>query len=82
MTLKRIIGSVAKCAGGLLLLLAAVEVVLVFYYRPTLENAYVDGRPRSIPYWLTGESVGFAFGAFLTVIGGSLLWGGTRWRRP
>src|SRR2546425_645505 len=58
----------------------AIEIVLVFYYRPTLEYAYVEGRPRSIPYWLTGESVGFAFGAFLTVIGGALLWGANRWR--
>jgi hypothetical protein len=84
MTIKRIIriiGFVATCAGWLLLVLAAFEVVLVFYYRPTLEYTYVEGRPRSIPYWLTGESVGFAFGAFLTVIGGSLLWGGNRWRR-
>ena len=69
-------------AGGLLLVLAAVEVVLVFYYRPTLEYAYAEGRPGSMPYWLTGESVGIAFGAFLAVIGGSLLWGGNRWRRP
>jgi hypothetical protein len=37
MTIKRITGVVATCAGGLLLVLAAVEVVLVFYYRPTLE---------------------------------------------
>ena len=82
MTFKRIIGFVATCAGWLLLLLAAVEVVLVFYYRPTIEYAYVGDQPRSIPHWLTGESVGIAFGAFLTVVGGCLLWGGTRWRRP
>jgi hypothetical protein len=83
MTIKRVMGFVATCAGWLLLVLAAFEVVLVFYYyRPTLEYIYVEGRPGSIPSWLTGESVGFAFGAFLTVIGGSLLWGGNRWRRP
>ena len=80
MPIKRIMGFVATFAGWLLLVLAAVEIVLVFYYRPTLEYAYVEGRPRSIPYWLTGESVGFAFGAFLTVIGGALLWGANRWR--
>jgi hypothetical protein len=80
MTIKKIMGFVATFAGWLLLVLAAVEIVLVFYYRPTLEYAYVEGRPRSIPYWLTAESVGFAFGAFLTVIGGALLWGANRWR--
>ena len=82
MTIKRIIGFLARCAGWLLLLIAVVEVVLVFHYRPTLEYSYVGGQPRSIPHWLTGESVGFAFGAFLTLVGGWLLWGGTRWRRP
>ena len=80
MKIKRIVGFLATFAGWLLLVLAAVEIVLVFYYRPTLEYAYVEGRPGSIPYWLTGESVGFAFGAFLTVIGGALLWG-ANWRR-
>jgi len=80
MTIKRIMRFVANFAGWLLLVLAAVEIVLVFYYRPTLEYAYVEGRPMSIPYWLTGESVGFAFGAFLTVIGAALLWGANRWR--
>jgi hypothetical protein len=82
MTIKRVMGFVATFAGWLLLALAAVEIGLVFYYRPTLEYMYVEGRPRSIPSWLTGESAGFVFGAFLTVIGSSLLWGGTRWRRP
>jgi hypothetical protein len=80
MTIKRIMGFVATCAGWLLLVLAAFEIVLVFYYRPTLELASVEGRPRSIPYWITGESVGYAFGAFLTVIGGALLWGANRLR--
>jgi len=79
MTIERIMRFVATCAGWLLLVLAAFEIVLVFYYRPTLEYTYVEGRPRSIPYWITGESVGFAFGAFLTVIGGALLWGANRW---
>jgi hypothetical protein len=82
MTIKRVMGFVATFAGWLLLVLAAVEIGLVFYYRPTLEYTYVEGRPRSIPSWLTGESVAFAIGAFLTVIGSSLLWGGNRWRRP
>jgi hypothetical protein len=83
MTIKRVMGFVATSAGWLLLMvLAAVEIGLAFYYRPTLEYMYVEGRPRSIPSWLTGESVGFAFGVFLTVIGGLLLWGGNRWRRP
>ena len=80
MTIKRVIGFIATCAGWLLLLLAAVEVVLVFYYRPTIEYAYVGDQPRSIPHWLTAESVGLAFGAFLAVGGGCLLWGGSRWR--
>ena len=71
---------VAIFGGWLLLVLAAFEIVLVFYYRPTLEYAYVEGQPRPIPHWITGESVGFAFGAFLTVIGGALLWGANRWR--
>ena len=71
---------VAIFTGWLPLVLATFEIVLVFYYRPTLEYAYVEGRPRSIPYWLTGESVGFAFGALLTGIGGALLWGANRWR--
>ena len=82
MTIKRAMWLVATFAGWLLLVLAAVEIGLVFYFRPTLEYAYVEGRPMSIPSWLTGESVGFAFGAFLTAIGSSLLWGGNRWRRP
>jgi len=80
MTIKRIMRFVATCAGWLLLVLAAFEIVLVFYYRPTLEHASVEGRPRSIPHWITGESVGYAFGAFLTVIGGALLWGANRSR--
>ena len=74
-------GFVATFAGWLLLVLAAFEIVLLLYYRPTLDNTYVEGRPRFITYWLTGESVGFAFGAFLTVMGSSLLWGGNQWRR-
>ena len=60
MTIKRVMGSVATFAGWLLLVLAAVEIGLVFYYRPTIEYTYVEGRPRSIPSWLTGELVGFA----------------------
>jgi hypothetical protein len=82
MTIKRVMGSVATFAGWLLLVLAAVQIGLVFYYRPTIEYMYVADRTRSVPSWLTGESVGFAFGAFLTVIAGTLLWGGNRWRRP
>jgi hypothetical protein len=82
MTIKRVMRFVATFAGWLLLVVAVVEIALVFYYRPTLEYAYVEGRPMSIPAWLTGESVGFAFGAFLTIIGSSLLWGGNRWGRP
>jgi hypothetical protein len=81
MTIKRVMGFVATLAGWFVLAVAALEIVLLFYYRPTLEYAYVEGRPKSVPYWLTGELVGYAFGAFLTVIGGSLLWGGNRWRR-
>jgi len=40
MTIKRVMGFVATCAGWLLLVLAAVEIGLVLYYRPTLEYAY------------------------------------------
>ena len=76
MTIKRVMAFVATFAGWLLLVVSAVEIGLVLYYRPTIEYTYVEGRPRPIPSWLTGESVGFAFGAFLTVIGSSLLWAG------
>jgi hypothetical protein len=36
MTFKRVMGFVATFAGWLLLVLAAVEIGLVFYYRPTI----------------------------------------------
>lgn len=81
MTLKRVVGFVAMLAGGLLLALAAIGVALLFYYRPTIEYAYVKDQQRPMPSWLTGELIGGLLGALLGITGGLLLWGGRRWRR-
>jgi hypothetical protein len=80
-TIRRTIGFGATGAGWFFLALAAVETVLLFYYRPTLEYVEAGGRPRPIPDWLTGELVGIVFATLLVVTGGSLLWGGKRRRR-
>lgn len=81
MTAKRVLGLAATSAGWFVLTLAVLEVVLLFYYRPTLEYASIEGRPASPPYWLTAESVGVSVGLVLAVIGCALLSAGGRWRR-
>ena len=81
MTLKRVVGFVATLAGGLLLALVPLVVVLFFYYRPTIEYGYVEGHPRAAPSWLTGELIGWLLGGVLGITGGVLLWAGRRRRR-
>ena len=81
MTLKRVVGFAATLAGGLLLALAAIDVALFFYYRPTIEYGYVEGQQRPAPSWLTGELIGGLLGAVLGITGGLFLWAGRRWRR-
>jgi hypothetical protein len=68
-------------AGGLLLALAAIGAALLFYYRPTLEYADVEGQQRPMPSWLTAELIGGLLGAVLVIAGGLLFLAGRRWRR-
>jgi hypothetical protein len=79
--LKRIAGDIVTLAGWCLLALAVLEIVLAFYYRPTLEYAGAEGAAGATPSWLTGESAGVAVGALLTGLAAALLWSGHRWRR-
>ena len=82
----RVIASLAIWTGWLLLVIAACEVALLFYYRPTFESSFVGGysylgRPeRPAPTWLTGEVIGATFGAALGIVGGLLMWAGGRLR--
>ena len=81
MTAKRIVGFLATSAGWLVLGLAVTELVLLFYFRPTIEYSYVGRRSEPLPDWVTGELVGIVFGVLLVVVGSILLWSGRRWRR-
>jgi len=84
--MKRVLGFVATSVGWVVLAIAAIELTLLFYFRPTLESthvgeyAYVGGQARQAPLWLTGEFIGSVFGVLLGIIGGMLLWVGRRWR--
>jgi hypothetical protein len=81
MTIKRVVGFITTLLGGLLLAVVAIGVALSFYYRPTLEYAYIEGPQQPIPPWLTGELIKGLLGTLLGIVGGLLLWTGRRWRR-
>jgi hypothetical protein len=86
MRIKRGLGLIATSFGGLLLALTAIELALLFYYRPTLEYAFVGtyvvgAQQRAAPSWMTGELVGVVFGAVLGTAGVMLLWAGRTLRR-